>query len=123
MLPLGGAWQGRCTAPTGSSSSPDPPALRSLCNIGYARGACPHFPGGGTADAVRFTITADYDDAVLLAYVIESGHYPAAHGPLAWSRAAGRFEELPPLPALLSAQARAYVTSYLRRKADAAAPR
>lgn len=122
MLPLGGAWKGRCTAPTGSSASPDPLALRSLCNIGYARGACPHFPAG-TADAVRFTIAGDCDDAVLLAYVIERGHYPLAHGPLAWSRAAARFEESPPLPALLGAQARAYVTCYLRRQADAAAPR
>jgi hypothetical protein len=72
---------------------------------------------------VRFTIAADQGDAVLLAYAIERGHYPLAHGPLVWSRDADRFEDSPPLPALLAAQARAYVTSYLRRKADAATPR
>ena len=123
MLPLGDDWVGLCRAATGQPWEPDQASLTTLCNLGYARNSCPRFPaeeGGAGPDAVRFTISRDDGRSVEVYYVLERDHHPFAHGGLEFSRAAAAFMA-PPAAETLHRQARAYVTSYLRRKAGPAA--
>src|SRR6185436_3807782 len=82
MLPLGDSWSGLCRAIPGALSIPDESALRPLCNLGYARGACPRFPSADGPDAVRFTISRDAGDSIRIDYVVERDHHPFAHGRL-----------------------------------------
>ena len=119
MLPLGDDWVGLCRATTGQPWEPDQASLATLCNLGYARGSCPRFPEGDGPDAVRFTISRDDGRSIEVCYVVERDHHPFAHGGLEFSRAAAAFTA-PPGAEILHCQARAYVTSYLRRKAEAA---
>ena len=114
MMPLGDQWAGICQAAPDAPWRPGEGTLRPLCNFGYARGACPRFPGGDGPDAVRFTVRSADDAAVHLYYVVERDHHPFAHGPLEYSRAskslvgAAGGENL-------NRQAQAYAESYLRR--------
>jgi hypothetical protein len=122
MLPLGDSWLGLCRATAGQPWEPDQASLAALCNLGYARGSCPRFPAEEAdrgPDAVRFTISRDDGRSVEVRYVVERDHHPFAHGGLEFSRAAAAFV-VPPPAETLHRQARAYVTSYLRRKAEAA---
>jgi len=118
MLPLGDAFAGECHAVPGRPWQPDPATSRPLCNLGYARGRCDRFPADAGPDAVRFTISRDTGAALSLYYVLERDHHPFAHGPLEYSLQSASFSPHP-ASALLQTQARAYVTSYLRRKAEA----
>jgi hypothetical protein len=113
MLPLGDSWTGVCCADPAQPWQPDEAVMRPLCNLGYARGQCAHFPSGDGPDAVRFTVSRDDGASLRLYYVIERDHHPFAHGPLEYSLAARRFVALPPGGAV-TAQAQAYVSSYLR---------
>jgi len=117
MLPLGDAWAGVCRAVPGPPWQPDPALTRPLCNLGYARGHCDRFPSDDGPDAVRFTISADNGASLRLYYVLERDHHPFAHGPLEYSLDHRAFAA-PPNQSL-DAQARAYIASYLRRKAEA----
>jgi hypothetical protein len=118
MLPLGDAWTGTCHADPAIAVAPDDSALERLCNLGYARGVCPRFPTGDGPDAARFTIRQDDGASLRLYYVLERNHQPFAHGPLEF-----RLDEAvlttTPAGSLTDRQARAYVASYLRRKAAA----
>ncbi|MGA3096811.1 MAG: hypothetical protein ABSF25_10190 [Bryobacteraceae bacterium] len=116
MLPLGGEWAGLCRAEPAAPVQPDD---AGLCNLGYARGACPRFPNGEGPDAVRFTVQAVEETGLRLYYVVERDHHPFAHGPLEFSLASGALMN-PPHGQWLGRQALAYVRSYLRRKAAAA---
>ena len=118
MLPLGGSWTGLCKAVPDSHCQPDERTERSLCNLGYARGACAHFPASDGPDAVRFTIQRDDGDSVRLYYVVERDHHPYAHGPLEYSRVRGGVDN-PPHGDILPRQACCYVESYLRLKPEA----
>ena len=118
MLPLGDSWAGECRAAPGHPFQPDPAIARPLCNLGYARGRCDRFPSGDGPDAVRFTISADHGATVVLYYVIECDHRPYAHGSLECAAGSGAVT-LPPCGESLDAQARAYLSSYFRRKAEA----
>jgi hypothetical protein len=117
-LPLGDAFTGVCRATPEQSWQPDDTMLQPLCNLGYARGTCPRFPCGDGPDAVRFTISRDDGASIRLYYVLERDHQPYAHGPLV---------STPPQPGfagepegrLTASQAHAYLTAYLRRKAEA----
>ena len=73
-LPLGDAWAGECTA--GCAEQPAESTQREVCNCGYARGRCEHFPAGMEADAVRFSMGADGR----LIYIFEKDHAPLEHG-------------------------------------------
>ena len=73
-LPLGDAWGGTCTA--GGDCEPPESTQREICNCGYARGRCNHFPESDTADAVRFSISA----GERLIYILEKDHAPMEHG-------------------------------------------
>jgi hypothetical protein len=94
-------------------------ALLTLCNLGYARGACPRFPADTAADAVRFAIARDDGHSLEIRYAVERGHLPLDYGQIWYRPAENAFQ--PPLPATaLAGQARAYAASYLRRKSGAA---
>jgi hypothetical protein len=116
MLPLGDSWSGFCRATPGALSTPDESALRPLCNLGYARGACPQFPKADGPDAVRFTISRDSGDAIGIDYVVERDHHPFAHGRLEYSTASGTMSDAP--GDVLARQAAAYAESYRRRKSS-----
>jgi hypothetical protein len=73
-LPLGDAWAGECTAEC--TEQPAESIQREVCNCGYARGRCEHFPAGVEADAVRFSMGADGR----LIYIFEKDHAPLEHG-------------------------------------------
>jgi len=73
-LPLGGAWAGECTID--GTPEPSEPIQRDLCNSGYARGRCEHFPVTALADAVRFSLTS----TGRLIYILETDHAPMEHG-------------------------------------------
>ena len=73
-LPLGDAWAGECTAEC--TEQPVESMQREVCNSGYARGRCAHFPVGMEADAVRFSMGADGR----LIYIFEKDRAPLEHG-------------------------------------------
>ena len=112
-LPLGDFWSGVCRA----GSEPEDAAL-PCCNLGYARGNCSRFPENQDLDAVRFGVAAEDAAAVRIRYIIERQHHPFAHGWLEYSLEAKAFAHSP-ADEILHRQARAYLTSYLRRKVEA----
>jgi len=118
MLPLGDAWAGLCRAVPSEPYEPDELALRLHCNLGYARGECARFPLDGGPDAVRFAIARDQGACISVGYVVERDHHPFAHGSIEYSRAGQAFVSAP-AGEIFGCQARAYVTSYLRRMAEA----
>jgi hypothetical protein len=92
--------------------------MLNLCNMGYSAGKCDSFPAG-TPDSVRFSIASDSGPAIQVCWVQERDHLPAAHGRAEYNRSSGEF--IPVLASeTLTAQARAYVASYLRRLKAAA---
>ena len=113
-LPLGEAYGGSCQAPAGVAEAgggpfePPESVQRDLCNCGYARQRCSHFPVDGAADAVRFSVTGYQEGRVTLVYILEKDHAPVEHGPLDPAREARE---------PLASQARAFVESYLRQRA------
>jgi hypothetical protein len=118
MLPLGDAWEGTCGAVPDAPCEPDEHTLLSLCNMGYARGSCARFPEDDGPDAARFTIAGDDAAGLHLYYVLERDHHPLAHGPLEFSRRDDAF--IGPVASETACRlGRAYVESYLRRKAEA----
>jgi len=120
MLPLGDAWDGICRANPEAPCQPDEVTLVTQCNLGYARGCCPHFPAGDGPDAARFTIAADGVETVRVYYVLERDHHPWAHGPLEYSRSSDSFAGESVGESTLTL-ARAYIASYLRRISEASA--
>lgn len=86
---------------------PDP-RVRTCCNTGYARHACPKFPGGDAPDAVRFGIVRREAGITTIRYVVERNHHPFADGTL-------ELRESVPDVQPIERQARAYLGSYLRR--------
>ena len=107
--PLGDLYTGVCTA-RGEPSPPGDGELRELCNLGYARGECPHFPDAHDSDAVRFAIAGDGGGLVRIQFCEERDHRPVRHGEFELAAAA------PAAPGVLAAQARAYLGAYLRRR-------
>lgn len=71
-----------------------------MCNSGYARGACSHFPVDAPADAVRFAFT----EAGLI-YILEKNHAPVEYGEI---------EPVRETRPLLTAQARAFTESHAK---------
>jgi hypothetical protein len=77
-LPLGDAWSGECTV--GVAWEPPEAIQREVCNCGYARGRCGHFPVDEKADAVRFSLQFSIDAGERLIYILEKDHAPIEHG-------------------------------------------
>ena len=98
-LPLGDAWAGECTAEC--TEQPAESTQREVCNCGYARGRCEHFPAAMEADAVRFSMGADGRTI----YIFEKDHAPLEHGEIAAAT-----DSREPLASL----ARAFKESYRR---------
>ena len=119
LWPLGDAWTGACHADPRGPARPDECAIERLCNLGYARGVCPRFPADDHGpDAARFTLRQDDGASLRLYYVLERDHQPFAHGPLEFPLDREVFTTAP-AGTLTARQARAYIASYLRRKAAA----
>jgi hypothetical protein len=113
-LPLGGGWSGHCSAPGHEGAVPADEELRELCNLGYAAG-CPRLPKERTSDAVRFSITRDRGAQLLLGFVCESGHRPAAYGMLEYDASTERWISSHS-DARIQKMAECYLQSYLLRR-------
>jgi len=111
-LPLGDAFAGECRA-TESVFQPDEEKTRQVCNVGYGRGRCDHFPPDAAADAVRFNLSQDAGALIHIQYIYEKECWPGEQGKLEYSNGA----EPDSGNAILSRQATAFVESYLRRRA------
>ncbi len=98
-LPLGDAYSGLCHA----RGDPSGEHQYELCNHGYARGLCEHFPASCSTDAVRFSVTCE--EPLRLVYILEKDHAPIEHGELAPN-------------SIVVSQACAFVASYLRLRAE-----
>ena len=114
--PLGDLFSGTCHA---SSSNLTEGHHDDPCNFGYARGRCDRFPGGNAADAVRFSVTEDTPNRLLVAYVVEKDHAPVEFGTLEYVIADARLDG-PPISDVLVQQARAFLESYLSRRTRSA---
>jgi hypothetical protein len=113
-LPLGGGWSGHCSAPGHEGAEPSDEELRELCNLGYAAG-CPRLPTERASDAVRFSIARDRSTQLLLWFVCESGHRPAANGMLEYDTSTGQWISSHP-DARIQKMAGCYLQSYLLRR-------
>ena len=111
--PLGDLFSGTCHA---SASNLTEGHHDECCNFGYARGRCDRFPGGAAADAVRFSVTDDTPTKLLVVYVVEKDHAPAEHGTLEYAIDESLLNG-PKISNILAQQARAFLESYLRRRA------
>lgn len=109
--PLGGLFEGECKVGA-RPLRPEADQLRELCNYGYARHGCTHFPSDAVADAVRFLVVSDVGESIQLAYSIERNHYPAGAGTLAFTPRSRALEGEAP-GETLRAQALAYLDRYL----------
>jgi hypothetical protein len=118
-FPLGDPFGGACHANPADVTEPPESHQRELCNCGYARGRCDRFPGDSAADAVRFSVTDDTAARLLVVYVVEKDHAPAEHGTLEYSVADARLDG-PYISDVLVQQARAFLESYLHRRARSA---
>ncbi len=103
--PLGGMFEGQCER-NGAGDA-------RLCNFGYARGLCAHFPDGSGADAVRFSVAGSSDGVGRLVWILEKDHAPVEHGVWEYLEATGEFVEAQ--EGTLGIQARAFLENYLRR--------
>ena len=119
-LPLGDPCAGVCHARPEELFEPPEPSVQDLCNCGYAEGRCERFPATSAADAVRFSVVSADADTVRLVYILERRHEPVEHGTLTYAIRQAGFVDTPPT-AILGAQARAFVTSHLDRRALATA--
>jgi|SRR5579862_8970322 len=115
-LPLSDAFRGMCHARSEPFEPPER-SQRELCNCGYARGRCEHFPADTVADAIRFSILHEQDGVVRLVYIVEHDYAPAEHGTIEYSIAESRLSGQ--VSEVLAAQARAFLASYVRRAAAA----
>jgi hypothetical protein len=116
-LPLGDPYTGFCRVEI-RDVMPDPETLRQFCNPGGSR-ACPRFPGKEAGpDSIRFSVTGDQNDRLKVFWVQSRDHTTVEHGVLEYSVSSSQFVNGSHPGELLRKQARAYVESYLRRKAE-----
>jgi hypothetical protein len=104
--PLGGMFQGECDLEHGAEDA-------RLCNFGYARGLCVHFPDGSVADAVRFSVSGSANGVTRLVWILEKDHAPMEHGALEYRESTREFVDAP--QGVLRSQAQAFLENYLRR--------
>ena len=116
-LPLGGGWEGHCSAPGHEAVELSPAELKE-CNLGYASD-CPRLPEDRAWDAVRFSVVRDGGLQVCLQFVCETGHHPAHHGTLEYDLGVNRWISSHPDPRIQK-MAECYLESYLLRKNSSA---
>jgi hypothetical protein len=114
-LPLGDPFRGICHARPEQPFEPPESSLHELCNCGYARFRCDHFPPESVADAVRFSVASEDLTAVRLVYVMEKSHAPAQHGILEYAIGEARFVN-GEAGSILNGQALAFIGSYFSRR-------
>ena len=112
-LPLGAGFGGVCSAPGYSGTVPTDDELKTACNLGYPR--CARLPQERESDCVRYAISLDAPDRIVITWASERGHAPAQHGRLEYDRAGRRFTQ--PCPdSRIEKQVECYLDSYLRRR-------
>ncbi len=118
--PLGDPYAGVCRARPGQDFRPGEDFLINVCNLGYPALDCTRFPAQAGPDAVRFSVMADDDRLVRIAYVVEKGYAPYENGFLDYDRRARACSSGEVQP-LLQRQVEAYLNSYLRQDRQARA--
>jgi len=113
-VPLIDPWQGECRAAT-EPAVPDDDTVRTRCNSGYARGACPRFVEG-RGDAVRFHAQANSPGSFRILYSYERDCWPAGHGDIDYD---AREERADCADEILRRQAEAFAAGYCRRSGAA----
>ena len=113
-LPLGAMWSGHCTAPGFENQVPTDDQIREGCNLGYAQ-TCSRRPQVSPWDSVRFGVTRECDQRLLLCYVCEKDHRPSDHGTLEYDAATGCWTALHS-DARIQRMAECYIETYLLRK-------
>jgi hypothetical protein len=119
-LPLGGGWDGHCSAPGYEGSHPTPHELHEFCNLGYAS-PCPRLPAQRDCDAVRFSVLRDLGSRLRLLFVCEIGHRPAQHGTLEYDLDRAGWTSFHP-DSRIQKMADCYLQSYLQRRTPCATP-
>lgn len=112
-LPLGGGWNGRCTAPGHENEVPSTEQVRDCCNLGYAT-ACAFRPLQREYDSIRFAIVRETEECVLVCYACEKDHLPASHGTLPYDKLTAQWQRHP--DPRIQKMAECYLASYLLRK-------
>ena len=107
-VPLGEPYRGTCTL---TPEAIDPQAQAMICNFGYAKGRCRHFPESAN-DAVRFSIPSSTSEQIHLIWITEREHAPTAHGSSLYKQ--GTFE--PSIPQEFMSLALAFIETYLKGK-------
>ena len=113
-LPLGDPYTGECRAGD-EVFQPDERRQRQICNLGYGRSRCDHFPEQALTDAVRFHVAEDAGELIRIQYIFEKECWPQEHGVFECHSATGDLSSGPDA-LVLRKQASAFVESYLRRK-------
>ncbi len=110
-VPLGDAFTGECRAGA-NAFHPEEAHARRICNTGYGRGACVHFPQDACTDAVRFHVARESGDLIRIQYVFEKDCWPIKNGVLECSTASREIHGTE--DAILRGQVGAFLESYLR---------
>ena len=113
-LPLGGGWLGCCSAPGHEQTQPEESEVRELCNLGYAH-KCSRLPMNRQFDAVRFCITSDRDQRVLVSCAGEFAHLPVEHKQLEFGISQMQWIVFHSDPRIQK-MADCYIQSYLQRR-------
>jgi hypothetical protein len=111
-LPLGAAWRGTCTV-QGHETAELGAAELECCNLGYAH-TCPRLPEERHADAVRFIVSKQSPERIIVQYVLETNHLPVGHGMLEYDREQYVWKTQHSEPRIQSL-ADCYLRSYLER--------
>ncbi len=113
-LPLGDGWAGHCTAPCHEGALPKDHELKEFCNLGYAK-YCPRLPAKRLWDAVRFSLSGEGENKVVIYFVCEVDHRPGEHGALEFDMASHSWT-VPHRDARVQKMAECYLEAYLVRK-------
>jgi hypothetical protein len=127
-LPLGGGWNGHCTAPGHEQEAPAHDILEAFCNLGYASG-CNWAPRERQSDAVRFAVAAPPErdrrgrgseeplHSLRVRYVCERDHRPVAHGDLEFDLQQSKWMRQHD-DARVQKMAECFLQSYLRKSPE-----
>jgi len=113
-LPLGGGWEGQCSAPGHEGAHPSQEELHEFCNLGYAT-KCSRLPIEREWDAVRLSVARDQGSRLLLWFVCETDHRPARHGTLEYDVDRREWISLHSDPRIQK-MLECYLQSYLQRR-------
>jgi hypothetical protein len=113
-LPLGAGFGGVCSAPGHEGAAPTNDELKSACNLGYAR--CSRLPAKREADCIRYVVSLDSADRIVVAWTSELRHAPGQQGRTEYDCATRSFAR-PCSDARIQKQVECYLESYLMRRA------